>query len=52
VISPVGAVKSRAGGWRIGDGRPGPVMRHLREELLAIQYGRAPDPFHWVHKVG
>jgi branched-chain amino acid aminotransferase len=52
VISPVGAVRSRAGGWRIGDGRPGPVMRHLREELLAIQYGRAPDPFHWVHKVG
>lgn len=51
VIAPVGAVKSRTGGWQVGDGRPGPVMRRLREELLTIQYGRGPDPHHWVHKV-
>jgi branched-chain amino acid aminotransferase len=51
VIAPIGAVKSRSGGWQVGDGRPGPVTGRLREELLAIQYGRGPDPFHWVHKV-
>jgi branched-chain amino acid aminotransferase len=51
VVCPVGAVKSRSGGWRVGNGRPGPVMSRLREELLSIQYGRGPDPFHWVHKV-
>jgi branched-chain amino acid aminotransferase len=51
VIAPVGAVRSRSGGWQVGDGRPGPVTRQLRDRLLAIQYGRNPDPFHWVHKV-
>ena len=51
VVCPVGAVKSRAGGWRVGDGRPGPVTRRLREALLSVQYGRGPDPFRWVHKV-
>jgi branched-chain amino acid aminotransferase len=51
VITPVGAVKGRAGGWRIGDGRPGPVTMRLREELLGIQYGRLPDPHGWVHKI-
>jgi branched-chain amino acid aminotransferase len=51
VVSPVGAVRSRSGDWQVGDGRPGPVMRRLRDELLAIQYGRGPDPFDWIHKV-
>jgi len=23
----------------------------LREELVGIQYGHAPDPFNWIHKV-
>ncbi len=51
VIAPVGRVESASGGWRVGDGRPGPVTQRLRAELLAIQYGRGPDPHHWVHKV-
>jgi branched-chain amino acid aminotransferase len=51
VIAPVGAVRSTTGDWRIGDGRPGPVMRLLRDELLGLQYGRRPDPYSWVHKV-
>jgi branched-chain amino acid aminotransferase len=51
VLAPVGTVKGRSGGWTVGDGRPGPVTHRLREELLAIQYGRGPDPHHWVHKV-
>lgn len=40
VIAPVGAVRSRAGAWQVGDGHPGPVMRRLRERLLDIQYGQ------------
>jgi branched-chain amino acid aminotransferase len=51
VIAPVGTVRSRSESWPVGDGRPGPVMRRLREGLLSIQYGQGPDPFGWVHKV-
>jgi branched-chain amino acid aminotransferase len=51
VVAPVGEVRSRSGGWLVGDGRPGPVMRRLHRELLSIQYGRKPDPFDWVHKI-
>jgi branched-chain amino acid aminotransferase len=52
VIAPVGTVKSAAGGWGIGDGRPGRVTSRLREELLGIQHGTRPDPFGWIHRVG
>jgi branched-chain amino acid aminotransferase len=51
VITPVGRVKSATTQWTVGDGRPGPVTRRLREELLAIQYGRRPDPHSWIHKI-
>ena len=51
VISPVGTVKSRSGGWQIGDGQPGEVTMRLREELLGIQYGRLPDSYGWIHKI-
>ncbi|HEY6295141.1 MAG TPA: branched-chain amino acid aminotransferase [Streptosporangiaceae bacterium] len=51
VITPVGRVKGAATQWTVGDGEPGPVTMRLREELIAIQYGHAPDPFGWVHKV-
>jgi branched-chain amino acid aminotransferase len=51
VVSPVGKVKSAAGGWQVGDGSPGPVTLRLRDELLAIQYGCNADPFGWIHKV-
>lgn len=51
VLAPVGAVRSRAGEWRIGDGSPGPLTLRLRDELLGLQHGLRPDPFGWVHKV-
>ena len=51
VITPVGAVRGAAGGWMIGDGRPGPVTMRLREQLLGIQFGQLPDPYGWVHKI-
>jgi branched-chain amino acid aminotransferase len=51
VITPVGTVKGKSGGWTIGDGEPGPVTMRLREELLGIQFGRLPDPHNWIHKI-
>jgi branched-chain amino acid aminotransferase len=50
VITPVGRVKAASADWAIGDG-PGPVTMRLRETLLAIQHGTAPDPYGWVHKI-
>lgn len=49
VITPVGSVKSSGGQWTVGDGEPGPVTMRLREELLGIQHGRAPDRHGWMH---
>jgi branched-chain amino acid aminotransferase len=49
VITPVGAVRSAAGDWVIGDGTPGPVTTRLRDELVGIQYGQRPDPYDWIH---
>jgi branched-chain amino acid aminotransferase len=51
VITPVGRVKGAATHWTIADGEPGPVTMRLREELIGIQYGHAPDPFGWLHRV-
>ncbi len=51
VITPVGSVKAKSGGWQIGTGEPGPVTMRLREGLLGIQFGRLPDPHNWIHKI-
>ncbi|KHL08956.1 branched-chain amino acid aminotransferase [Mumia flava] len=51
VIAPVGAVRSERECWTVGDGRPGPITLRLREELLGIQHGSAPDPDGWVRHV-
>jgi len=48
VITPVGYVKSAHGDWTIGDGTPGPITMQLRETLLALQTGHAPDPHGWM----
>ena len=51
VVSPIGTVRSRGEEWTIGDGRPGSVSLRLREALLGIQQGRAPDRYGWRHPV-
>ena len=51
VVTPIGEVHEKNGGWTIGDGKPGPVTLRLREELLGIQFGRLPDPYGWIHKI-
>jgi branched-chain amino acid aminotransferase len=51
VITPVGSVKKVGAEWTVGDGGPGPATMRLRETLLDIQHGAAPDPHGWIHKI-
>ena len=51
VITPVGAVKSARASWLVGDGKPGAVSMQLREALVDIQRGAAPDVHRWMHAV-
>lgn len=52
VITPVGSVRSRTHSWEVGDSTPGPIAMQLRQALLDIQTGRAPDPHGWVRRIG
>jgi len=47
VITPVGAVRSASHDWTVGSGGTGPVTAGLREALLHIQTGVAPDLHGW-----
>lgn len=51
VITPIGAVKSREGGFTIHNNETGPIAARLREALLNIQHGLAPDTHGWMHRV-
>jgi branched-chain amino acid aminotransferase len=51
VITPVGAVKSAHGSWMVGDGKPGEITMQLRQSLVDIQRGAAPDPHRWLRPV-
>lgn len=52
VITPVGEVKSRTSGtWLVGEGGTGPVTGRLRQALLDIQTGDAPDHHNWLHTI-
>jgi branched-chain amino acid aminotransferase len=51
VITPVGYVRSAQASWTVGDGSPGPITMQLRETLLAMQTGRAPDRHGWMHRL-
>jgi len=51
VITPIGAVKGRRGSWTMGSGESGPIALKLRQQLVDIQYGRAPDVHGWMHTV-
>jgi branched-chain amino acid aminotransferase len=51
VITPVGSVKSADGEFTVADGKPGEVTMQLRQALLDIQHGNAPDTHGWMHIV-
>ncbi len=48
VVTPIGQVRSANGDFTIGTGGPGQVARSLKDRLVAIQRGEAPDPHGWV----
>lgn len=52
VVTPVGEVREPDGGWIIGEGKPGPVTAAVRDALVGIHRGVAPDPDGWMHPVG
>ena len=52
VMTPVGAVKHAGGSFTVADGEPGAVTMKVREALLGIQQGTAPDPHGWMHRIG
>ncbi|GAA2521607.1 branched-chain amino acid aminotransferase [Pilimelia columellifera] len=51
VITPIGAVRHPDGEFAIGGGEPGRVTTSLRQSLVDIQRGDAPDPHGWVRRV-
>jgi branched-chain amino acid aminotransferase len=51
VITPIAAVRDGEKEFRIGHGNPGAVTERLRERLVAIQRGTAPDPHGWVRRL-
>ncbi|HCT79919.1 MAG TPA: branched chain amino acid aminotransferase [Micromonosporaceae bacterium] len=48
VLTPIGTVRSVGGEFVLGDGGTGPVTSALRQSLVDIQYGRAPDSYGWT----
>jgi branched-chain amino acid aminotransferase len=51
VVTPVGTVRDADDDWTIGDGTPGPVTLRLRQALVDVQRGLAPDPGGWRRPV-
>jgi branched-chain amino acid aminotransferase len=51
VVTPLGRLAWRGGELSIGDGHTGKVTQDIRDALLAVQYGHAPDTHGWMHCV-
>jgi branched-chain amino acid aminotransferase len=51
VVTPVGSVKHARGAFDVADGQPGAVTMKVREALLGIQHGTAPDPHGWMQTI-
>ena len=51
VVTPVGKVAGPDGEFTIGSGGPGQLAGKLRDRLVGIQRGLAPDPHGWVLKL-
>jgi branched-chain amino acid aminotransferase len=51
VLAAVGTLIHRGQDHKVGSGEIGPVTRKLREALVAIQQGEAPDRFNWLTRI-
>ena len=52
VVTPIGTVKSPEGEFKMGTGGPGQTTMRIKQKLVDIQRGVAPDPHGWVHRIG
>jgi branched-chain amino acid aminotransferase len=52
VVTPIGRVASPEGEFKIGAGGPGQTTMRIKQKLVDIQRGVAPDPNKWVHWIG
>ena len=52
VVTPIGRVAGNHGEFAVGGGVPGQLTTRLRDRLVAIQRGAAPDPHGWVTRLG
>jgi branched-chain amino acid aminotransferase len=51
VLAGVGALISNNREHKVGTGEVGPLTRALRERLVSVQRGEAPDRYGWLSKV-
>ncbi len=51
VVTPVGEVKHASGSFSVADAQPGAVTMKIREALLGVQQGTAPDPHGWMQRI-
>ncbi len=51
VVTPIGAVRGAGFEFQIGNGGPGLLTERLREQLVGIQRGVAPDPHGWLERL-
>jgi len=51
VVTPVGHVAGHKEDFTIGSGGPGQLTQKLKDRLVSIQRGTAPDPHGWVMKI-
>jgi branched-chain amino acid aminotransferase len=51
VVSPIGEIKARDGGFTIGNGGGGPITDDLKAKLVGVQRGDAADDGGWVRRI-
>jgi branched-chain amino acid aminotransferase len=51
VVTPVGSVTGANGSFTMGAGGPGQTTQRLKDKLVGIQRGTAPDPHGWVQRI-
>ena len=51
VVTPIGKVSAPDYSFMIGSGGPGQITQSLKDKLVAIQRGAAPDQHGWVKRI-
>jgi branched-chain amino acid aminotransferase len=51
VVTAIGSVRGAEQGFTIGNRSIGPLTQRIRDRLVGIQRGQAPDPHNWVEEL-